>query len=353
MLDRILRLTNGQNTAMQKALRDLDEEVDLLDENDELLTGDNAHLEKALNAMAGAWILAGKIVNDYTPKIEASGLEVAPVAVTAKVFSQITGKGNPVMPDKLAGYIKQLDLLGVNWTAPSGVDYARAYTESAAWSARMAKWGDGYSELIKKSVLEGIQNGWGPKYTAGKLRHLVETMPKYAAENLTRTLQITSYRDGCLAMEQMNGEFIEYKIRIAELDDKTCLSCIDLHGTRLEKGERVDDHFGGRCSDYLVTVGGPRFPAMMQSDSTPGNRNFVPFTDGKTWLAGLPPDRLAQQASFVASPAKLRAYQDGVSLSEFSGTHIDSVFGRQTVEKSLVGALGDGAKQYYSGSQED
>ena len=152
-------------------------------------------------------------------------------------------------------------------------------------------------------------------------------------------------------MEVANSEFIEGKIRIATIDSRTCLSCISLHGTPMKLGERVDDHYRGRCSEFYQVLGGPKTPTMMQADSQPGERNFVPYQDGEGWFASLPASRQAQQASFLNSPAKLRAYLDGVPLSAFRGDHTDEVFGAQTVEQSLVGALGDTAEQYYEVNQ--
>jgi hypothetical protein len=352
MLAKIDRLTNAPTASIQIALRDLDDEVSRLEEIGEPLAKDNAHLLKVLALLDMSFNAAGDLIDKNATRIQESGIIIAPVAVTAKVFSQLTKTtGNPVAPDKLAGYIKALDKLGVDWTAPTSLDFARGYTELPAWNARMSKWGTGYGDLIKDTVLNGISEGWGPKFTAGKLRQYVETMPKYAAENLTRTLQINSYRQASLAMEQLNGSFIEYKIRIADLNGNVCLACIALHGTRLEKGESVDDHYNGHCDFYIVTYGGPRTPEFMQSDSTPGNRNYIPFTDGNTWFSNLSPERQAQQASFANSPAKFRAFQAGTPLSQFVGEHQDSIFGTQVVEKSLVGALGDNASQYYTKNQ--
>jgi hypothetical protein len=353
MLAKIDKLTNAQTSEIQRALRDLDDEVSRLDEAGEMLTRDNAYLEKVLRLLAAAFIATANLIDDNSLAIEESGQIIAPVAVTAKIFSQLTKTtGNPVMPGKLAGYIKALDRLGVDWTAPRTLDFAKKYTETAAWNARMAKWGEGYSDLIKKTVLDGIESGWGPKYTAGKLRKLVQTMPKYAAENLTRTLQLTSYRESALAMEMLNGGFIEYKIRVSALMPASCLACVSLHGTRLEKGERLDDHYNGFCSEIYMTPG-MELPKFMQADSTPGHRNFVPWQNGTDWFNSLSPERQAQQRSFAQSPAKFRAFQAGHPLSEFVGTHNDDVFGTMPIEKSLIGALGDAGKDFYSRNQED
>ncbi len=353
MLSSISKLTAAQTSRVQRSLSELDDEATRLDGLGERLEPDNAYLEKALTVLAIAFVAAGVLINDHSKSIQESGQALGPVAVTAKLFSQIMSTtGNPVMPDKLPGYVKKLASLGVDWNAPTALDFATEYVNTTAWAARMSKWGTGYGELIKQTVLEGIQKGWGPKYTAGKLRQYAENMPKSAAENLTRTLQLTSYRDASLAMEMMNGAFIIEKVRIATLDQRTCLACVALHGTVLQKGERIDDHYRGRCSEFYRVPGGDLFPSTMQSDSTPGHRRFVPWQNGEDWFASLPSARQALQRSMAATPAKLRAYQAGHSLSEFIGDYTDDLFGHQVVEQSLKATVGLGdATGYYQRNQ--
>ena len=91
-------------------------------------------------------------------------------------------------------------------------------------------------------------------------------------------------------------------------------------------------------------------PTSMQSDSTPGNRNFVPFQTGPEWFAGLSPERQAQQASFLRSPGKLNAYRDGTPLADFVGHHEDPVFGWQVIEQSLKQSVAD-PELYYVRNQ--
>jgi SPP1 gp7 family putative phage head morphogenesis protein len=184
---------------------------------------------------------------------------------------------------------------------------------------------------VKKSILNDVNQGLGPIQVAKNVRHFAEEMPKYAAERLTRTLQITSYRDAETAQTAANDGVIDYKIRIAALDDKTCLSCIELHGSVMKPDERVDDHYNGRCTS-IYSVKGQNLQIQKGSD----------------WFNGLSPERQAQQRSFVNNQAKFRAFQDGVPLSDFVGTHTDDVFGNQFVEMSLKNAFGDKAQDYYA-----
>lgn len=235
--------------------------------------------------------------------------------------------------------------------SPETLAAATAFVDSPAWIERMENWGTGYAELTRNTILNGIAEGAGPSAIASRLRQLATNIPFSAADNLMRTLQLTAYREASLAMEALNGRYIIKKIRIATLDQRTCLACIALHGSDLEPGQRVDDHYRGRCTEYYVVPGGRPFPDLMQSDSTPGNRNFVPFQSGMDWFNSLSPERQRLQASFVHSPGNWNAFQAGTPLSAWVGEHTDTVFGRQIVQNSLIGIFGDGAEQYYVRNQ--
>ena len=102
-------------------------------------------------------------------------------------------------------------------------------------------------------------------------------------------------------------------------------------------GERVDDHYRGRCTEFYVVPGGPQLPDFMQADSTPGNRKFTKFQTGEDWFDSLPEARQKQQASFLESPGKFKAFQEGTPISAFVTEHVDDVFGRQVMENSLKG----------------
>lgn len=351
MFEQIFAITNNPGSAMQQSLAKLDEEAERLDEADERMAPDNAQLLLTLAAFAAMMLAVELLIRANDQDIELSGQSVAPGALTAKVFivisTALAAVGiNPVT--SLAAFQAQLLEAGItNWIVPSAVDIASAFVNSPEWIAKMEGWGAGYAELTTNTILSGIAEGVGPKATAAKLHLFAEDLPLSATENLTRTLQLTSYREAELAMEVVNADFLEYKIRIAKLDLVTCLACIDLHGTRLEIGERVDDHYRGRCTAFFVVEGGPQFPDVMQSDSLPGDRKFVPFQNGSDWFNGLSPERQAQQSSFLSTPAKLRAFKAGTPLSDFVGDHVDPVFGDQIIENSLVGALGDEAEKFY------
>lgn len=356
MLAQIEALSTAPNSRLQQSLKKLDEEAARLKEAGKRLEADNAQLQQTLGDYEAALITTATLIqaNDNTIQDSAVGLSVA--VLTSKVFRALSSRivaegGDPTSPQAMSIYMDEIAKTSVKWNVPTAVDFAANYVDSPAWIDRMEKWGPGYADLTRETILSEISRGAGPRAVASKMRQLAENIPRHAAENLTRTLQVTSYRDASLAMEMMNTQYLEGKIRIAKLDDKTCLSCIALHGTPLAVGERVDDHYLGRCTEFYQVAGGDRFPTTMQADSLPGKRRFVPWQTGEEWFASLPPERQAAQASFRAVPAKLNAYRAGTPLSAFVGDHEDAVFGAQIVEKSLFGAVGGDADKYYVRNQ--
>ncbi len=357
MLLQIDRLTNGRGSPLQAALTELDDEAERLSDEGKKFTPDNAVLRKTLDASETNLTAAQNLISVNDNAIQDAGVQVSRSAAIVKVLAG-TGNlpkttGNPLSAGNTALYIKALKAANIEWVGmtPDAFAVAFGFVTGDAWQAKMAKWGAGYTDLINLSIFKGISQGWSPSKTAAEIHKLVTGIPLSAAENLTRTLQLTAYRDASNA-QTAGADFIEYKVRIARLDQATCLSCISLHGTRLEKGQRVEDHYRGRC-DEIYKIRGVDLPGTMQADSSPGNRNFVPFQNGSEWFSGLPLSRQKQQTSFKNTPAKLNAFLNGVPLSDFVGKNKDPVFGDQIIEQGLKRAIGDDADQFYMGNQGD
>lgn len=228
----------------------------------------------------------------------------------------------------------QLIRLGVRWNTPDPEAVARliSYARSSAWSAELAKFGPSILEIVLNQSIRGIAFGWSPLRIAREIRRITEALPAHVANNLMRTLQLTSYRDSTALHQNANRAISQRVVRIAALDVRTCLSCIAQSGDVLWDSERdggdapvprVDDHHSGRCTSVIIVKG---FPRTIQS--------------GADWFASLPPERQAQQKSFVQSPGKLEAWLEGrVTLRDFIHAYKDDTFGRMLRESSLIEAL--------------
>ena len=351
MFRQIAQLAKGSGSAVQRAIQELEREAERLQEAGEQMMADNAVLQKTLSAIDDEMNATQSLVSANALNVQESGQKVAIPKLIAMLLSGLTvsliAQGiNPLA--SLTRYQEAAKTAGINFVIPSAVGFAGNYISSQAWITRMEGWGKGYSDIMADAVRRGLTQGWSPIRTAREIRKYAEQIPLSASQNITRTLQLNAYRDASAAMEIYNGQYIEKKIRVAKLDDRCCLSCVSLHGSEIPLGESVSDHYRGRCDAILVPVGGS-MPATMQADSLPGQRNFVKWQTGEEWFASLPPERQAKQASFLKSPAKLRAYQDGTPLSAFVGEHQDDVFGPQVIEKSLKQTVSDPGIYYAGG----
>jgi hypothetical protein len=354
-------LSTNPGSDMVKALNELDIEADRLTEAGEPITPTNKPLKKSLAAYSALLVATAELISKNAPAVQSSGQALAPQAVTAKVFIKLTDKLikggiDPMSPRALTVYQNSIKEAGTKFTIQSAkylsTQKALDYLNTGAWKEKMMRWGSGYYERTYNIFENGMANGWGPRYTAARLREVANNIPYSAAESLTRTLQLNAYRATSLEMESINGGAITKKLWICTIDPRTCLTCLAKHGTEIPLGESVSGHYRCRCSEFYVVPGGDEHPPFMQVDSLPGQRRFEPWQTGEDWLASQTPERQAQQASFLNSPAKLKAYQDGLPISSFIGTYTDPIFGEQNIELSLLKVLGkDKAESYYVRNQ--
>ena len=342
-LEQIQQMLNAPSGRLQRALASLEERAALLAEQGEVMQPDDPTLQFALAEYAAVMDATEQIIMANDTAVQQGGAGIAPMVVTASIFYLLTNNlmqsgRNPLAPASLRYFQQEIAASGLNYTTLStdALSNAIRYTRSEAWITRMNGWGDGYANLAREQVLNGLRQGMNPRAVAAQFRQTATNVPRYAADNIMRTLQLTAYRDAEVAQAMANRDILVKKIRIAAMDARTCLSCIALHGTELGLDERVDDHYNGRCTAIYQVAGQP--PPNVQS--------------GSDWFASLSPERQQQQAGFATNPANWRAFQDGVPLSSFSGEHHDPVFGRQTVQVSLTQAVGqEQAATYYTRNQ--
>ena len=334
ILSAISRLTTGQGSELQQALVSLEEMA-----KDLVTTSQFARSDEYSRALANFRRLMNDtetLILEYAPEIELSGAEAARRSTTARMFygtsqDMINAGIDPVDAASMSYFMDVIKNTGVPFSAPAAQDLVTLYTQSAAFIEKMAKWGDGYASIVNDSVISGISNGWGALKIARHIRDLFQSVPLNAAYNLTRTLQLQSYRDASARMEQINGAFIEKKIRIAALDGRTCPTCIALHGTEVPLGKPIKDHYSGRCDAIYIPAGG-EMPEFMQYKVAPGQREFIPWQTGEDWFAGLSE---GQQRGYLG-PGKFELYNTGeIKLSDIVGEYDDPVFGEMPIVKPL------------------
>lgn len=154
-----------------------------------------------------------------------------------------------------------LAAIGVGWAAPDPEAVAELIrlASSPAWIAELERYRTGVAQDVLDVALRGIVAGRNPLTIAREVAAAVRGMPIARAQSLMRTLQLTSYRRAVGLSYVANQDIVSEHVRIAALDDRCCLACIALHGTRLAVGEAVDDHHNGRCllpGQHVVTSRG-------------------------------------------------------------------------------------------------
>lgn len=318
VLNAVARSTNSG--LIQQRLKELDAEVARLMEAGEKLNPDNPVLRALLADLKDTMEVNGRVLDGSAETVQQTGMNAA-----ATIQRQLALPG---MTDQ------QLARIGIVWNKPDPEAVAQLiqYAQSDAWTNMLDQYGTNVSDTVLNQAVRGILEGWSPLRTASNIRQLTENMPGYTANTLMRTLQLTSYRDATAASQNANIALVDQVIRIAALDDRTCLSCVALHGSVVWDSEkdggtpidRVDDHYNGRCTCIVQVKGRPPFDIV----------------SGPDWFDSLSPERQAQQASFQESPGKYEAFKTGqVTLQDFVHQHTDDTFGDMVREASLSDAL--------------
>ena len=322
-------ILRGNNSGIiAQRLRELGEEATRLAEAGKALKPDNPVLRALFADM-------DDVLKNNRVLIANSGIELQENAVSAAMAIN-RQLALPGLSDS------QLAALGVRWNSadPATINQLVGFVENPAWEARLAQYGDDVVNAVRDRAITGVANGWGPVRIANAITRHIQGLPssegvrrvagisEAQAQNMMRTLQMQSFRSAQSLNRMQNAAILSGHIRIAALDDRTCLACISEHGTRLAINEPVTDHNQGRCTSIPEVNGRHRTIAS-----------------GQEWWNG----RSEAQQIAQAGPANYRALQSGAMiLPDFVSTYEDPVFGTMLRESSLRGALGSGAREFYS-----
>lgn len=199
------------------------------------------------------------------------------------------------------------------WNVPSVEAVRRVidYTASPQWRGFLRDFPGREVERIMGGLARDFAQGVGPITSARHLQEAVPDMPRAAANNMLRTLQMTGLRDAQAVEYASNAAILEGQIRIATFDGRVCKACLALHGTRLPVGARVDGHHQCRCTSIGIIRGRARR-----------------VETGEAWLARQPAARQRE----ILGGAYASWSRGQVRLREFVGVRQDPVFGRQIIE---------------------
>ena len=308
VVNAIVASTNADGSLIQKRLSELDDEAVRLREAGEKLAPDNAYVRALLADLEPVLSTNGRRIDGVSGDLQTQGADAA-----GTITRQLALPG---MSDA------QLRAVGIAWNRPDpeAVNRLVGYVDSPAWASELGRYPQLVLDVVNNQAIMGIAQGWNPLKTARAIRQMSEGLPAAQANTLMRTLHLQSYRSATAIHQQANADILEGQIRIAALDDRTCMACIALHGTALPLGARVNDHHNGRCTSVAIVRGRPRS-----------------ITTGEQWFDSLPRERKLT----IAGPGKLEAIETGrAQMRDFVQPYDDDVFGEMIREASLKGVLG-------------
>lgn len=165
-------------------------------------------------------------------------------------------------------------------------------------------------EVLEKAVATGIN----PRQTSkGLSRALGSSLSR--SLTVARTEQLRSYREAGTANYVANKDVVQTVTRIAELDELTCIVCIDEHGTVRPIDEPFETHPNCRCTDV---------------PNVNGDDTVIP--SGESWFEKQSPE--FQRATM--GDAKYEAWKAGdISISDLNKRTYDERWGGGRAERSL------------------
>jgi len=186
--------------------------------------------------------------------------------------------------------------------------------ESALWNRidAMPEW---TASQVSDHILDGVALGRNPKVIAeGIVNALGGSLTD--AMRMARTAQLYAYREASRATYIANADIVEGWIWHSALDDRTCPSCIAMHGKKFPLSEKLNDHYNGRCAAIPVTFLNPD----------------PDIEKGTDWF-----DKQDEETQKkILGPGRYEAWKEGkFQLSDIPTEREDSVYGMMRVAKPL------------------
>lgn len=197
--------------------------------------------------------------------------------------------------------------------------------------------GEAVASQVERRLLLGVALGWNPRKIASAISRELGQGLAWALRT-ARTAQLWAYREANRASYVANSDIVGGWIWHAALDERTCMSCVAMHGTLHRPDEVLNDHHNGRCAMVPVTKSWEELGFRGLPDTRPQ------IQSGRDWFEGL---SAAQQQGYMGG-AMWDAWQAGrIGWDDFSREHEDGVYGLMRVMPSLRELLGDDAKAFY------
>lgn len=207
--------------------------------------------------------------------------------------------------------------------------------DSPLHDALVNRLGAAVAGRMADALVDGIATGMNPREIARLARRELGVGLTWAL-NTARTSQMWAYREASRANYAANRDIVAGWIWYSALDARTCTCCLSKHGSRHSVDETLNGHHSCRCSPV---------PFLQPAIARQLGLSEPEIEPGETWFAKQPEAVQRKQMGpgmFEAWKAKAFAFGD------LSQTYSDPVYGEMTREASLVGLLGERAKEYYA-----
>lgn len=199
--------------------------------------------------------------------------------------------------------------------------------DSPLHGALTQRLGPEVAERVTDAMTKGVTLGWNPRRTAALVNRQFGAGLTWSMTTV-RTAQIWSYREATRYSYAANPRIVKGWIWHAQLDTRTCMSCIALHGTRHPVTEALEDHHNGRCAMIPETVTYRDLGYDVDTDPIgpqPGA--------GETWFREQPESVQRQ----MMGPGMLDAWQGGeFAFEKLTVSYEDAVYGRMLRQATLA-----------------
>ena len=191
------------------------------------------------------------------------------------------------------------------------------------------QFGEAVAGQVGDHITDGIAAGMGPRRIARLLDKNITgglgTGLNWAMSTV-RTAQVKSYQIANHATYAANSDIVPEWVWWAELgSDRTCMSCVAMHGTVHPYTETLNDHHNGRCAPIPKTI-------TYKDLGLDIPETVPPIETGEEWF-NAQPENVQRQ---LMGPGKFEAWQaNKFDFKDLTRTYDDDVYGELRSETPL------------------
>lgn len=254
-------------------------------------------------------------MDNYASVLENEAFRLAEIAGNLGIIAATE------LTEQMSGDAAPEIMVGWNKPSPESIAAAYGYVTNPVFVDRLRRFGQEAADNVGSVVLAGIARGKSPLFIAQLITKWF-TIPYSWAENMARTIQLWSYRQGSHETYRRNARVLDGWMWWSARDVRTCPACIANHGTVYPLSATLNDHHRGRCTP-LPVVKGSTWQNTVQT--------------GPDWFAGLPE---ADQVAIMGR-GRLDGLRAGLfSWSDMGRNRNDALYGPMWSMKPLKDLVG-------------